>query len=218
MALNLLNSQRIHSELRQQIVDRTIPPGTKLTESSLSRMWNVSRTPIREVLRQLESEGFISFSPYRGFIVNAITIEDVDDLYTIKIYLDGLAGRLATPAVSGNPKRLEFLEKLCKEMERLSVNVDIENYVKENSQFHSFLRGYCGNEWLIKILENLNSQINRFIVNVVNIPHRMEHSVGEHWDIYRKLKSGNGKQVEKSIGNHFEKALNDLKRELIRVG
>lgn len=209
------SSQRIYSELRQQIVGRTIPPGTKITESKLSRRWNVSRTPIREVLRQLESEGLISSCPYKGFKVNTITVDDIEDLYTIKIHLEGLAGRLATSDIAGDPQKIRLLEKLCKEMKDLSKNGDIEGYVKKNNEFHPIIWQSCGNKWLIKILENLDLQINRFIVKALHIPRRMENSVTEHGDIFARLKKGNGKDVEKSIGTHFQNALKDLKRELV---
>jgi DNA-binding GntR family transcriptional regulator len=211
-----LSSQRIYSELRQQIIDRSIPPGTKLTESSLCKKWNVSRTPLREVLRQLESEGLIISYPYRGFEVNTITIEDVDHLYTIKIHLEGLAGRLAAAPLSADSSRLKALEKLCKEMEVLSKHGDVNGYVKKNSEFHFFICQCCGNSWLNKILENLDAQINRFIVRALHIPHRMERSVNEHWEIFERFRSGNGRRVEQAIADHFESALKDLKRELVK--
>ena len=207
---------RIHSELRQEIVGRLIPPGTKLSENVLSKKWNVSRTPIREVLRRLESEGLVTSFRYKGVIVNSISIEDVDQIYTIKIYLEGLAGNLATPIISKDPKKLRIFEKLCKEMEALSKKGDIEAYIAKNNEFHFHIWNSCGNEWLIRILENLSSQINRFIVKSLHIPHRMEKSVPEHWEIFKKLKMGNGKSVEKAIGSHFKKASENIKNEIIK--
>lgn len=206
----------IYSELRQQIIDRILPPGTKLSENLLSKKWNVSRTPIREVLRKLESEALVTYSRYKGVIVNSISIEDVDQIYTIKIYLEGLAGKLATPIISKDPEKLKVLEKLCKEMEALSKRGDIEAFTAKNNEFHFYVWSSCGNEWLIKILENLSSQINRFIVKSLHIPHRMEKSVPEHWEIFNKLKMGNGKGVEKAIGKHFKNASENLKREIIK--
>lgn len=206
----------IYKELRQKIVDRSISPGTKLSENFLSKEWNVSRTPIREVLRRLESEGLVTSYPYKGAVVNTITIEDIEQLYTIRISLEGLAGRLATPVISGDPQKLKALEKLCRDMETLFRKGDIEAYVTKNNEFHSLIWHVCGNKWLIKILENLSSQVNRFIVKALRVPHRIEKSVIEHWKIFEALKMGNARGVEKAIGRNFKNASEDLKKELIR--
>lgn len=206
----------IYQELRQKIIDRSIPPGTKLSETLLSKKWNVSRTPLREVLRRLESEGLVTSYPYRGAVVNTITIEDIDQLYTIRISLEGLAGRLATPVISGDPQKLKAFEKLCREMETLFRKGDIEAYVIKNNEFHSLIWHACGNKWLIKILENLDSQVNRFIVNALHVLHRVEKSVIEHWKIFEALKMENARGVDKAIGRNFKNASEDLKKELIK--
>jgi DNA-binding GntR family transcriptional regulator len=203
------------NDLRQQIVGRVLLPATKLSEASLCRRWKVSRTPVREVLRRLEAEGLISSARYKGFIVQRITLEDVDQLYTIKISLGGLAGRLASPVFSKDPQKMRELNKLYAEMKVLSKSGDIEAYAKKNNEFHYLIWNSCQNRWLIKILENLSLQIHRFIVNALYVPQRMENSSAEHGEILEKIKRGNGKAVEKAIGNHFRKALEDLKKELV---
>jgi len=204
------------SDLRQQIVGRVLLPATKLSEASLCRRWKVSRTPVREVLRRLEAEGLISSARYKGFIVQRITLEDVDQLYTIKISLEGLAGRLATPVFSKDPQKMKELNKIYAEMKILSKNGDIEAYAKKNNEFHYLIWNCCQNRWLIKILENLSLQIHRFIVKALYVPQRMGNSSAEHGEILEKIKKGNGKAVEKAIGNHFRKALEDLKKELVQ--
>lgn len=147
--------------------------------------------------------------------MNTITIKDIEDLYTIKISLEGLAGRLARPILSANPEKLKALEKSCKQMESLSRKGDTEAYAKSNDEFHFHIWNSCENKWLIRILENLSLQIRRSIVRALYVPCRMEKSVREHWEIYKHLKTGNAKGVERAIGNHFKEALEDLKSEVI---
>jgi len=205
----------ICSELRQEIVNRLIPPGAKLSENLLSQRWKVSRTPIREVLRRLEAEGLVTSSRYKGFVVNSISIEDIDHIYTIKMSLEGLAGRLATPMISKDPAKMRRLQTLCREMEGLSRKGDVETYSRKNIEFHLAVWHWCGNPWLIRILDNLSSQLNRFIVNALHVPGRMERSVKEHQKIVEAFKMGNAKAVEKALGNHFKRASEDLKKELV---
>jgi DNA-binding GntR family transcriptional regulator len=212
-----LSIDRIYSELRQQIVNRFIPPGTKLSENLLAKRWNVSRTPIREVLRRMESEGLVTSSRYKGFVVNSISIGDIDQIYTIKTSLEGLAGRLAAPIISKDPEKIKTIERLCREMEAFSRKGDVEGYSKKNLEFHVLIWHWCGNPWLTRILDNLSSQLNRFIVNALHVPHRMGRSVKEHRKVIGEFRRGNAKAVEKALGSHFTKASEDLKRELIRT-
>ena len=205
----------VYSQLRDKIVDRTIAPGTKLSEPSLTRILGVSRTPIREVLRRLEAEGFVTSTPHKGFVVNTICLGDIDKIYTIKISLEGLAGRLATSNISQDPNKVKTLQALCKEMEACFKTRDAGAYVALNDKFHSFVSHSCGNEWLIKILDQLSSQVNRFIVKSLHVPGRMEKSVREHREIVGRVMEGDSAGVERAISTHFKKASEDLKREFI---
>lgn len=207
----------ICSELRQEIVNRLIPPGAKLSESLLSKRWKVSRTPIREVLRRLEAEGLVSSSRYRGFVVNSISIEDIEQIYTIKMSLEGLAGRLAAPILLRDPEKLKKLQRLWKQMSALWKKGDVEGYGKRNIEFHLTIWYECGNPWLIRILDHLSSQLNRFIVNALHVPGRMERSVKEHQKIVEAFEAGNAKAVEKALAYHFKRASEDLKKEILRM-
>ena len=207
---------RLYSELRKEVVTRVIPPGTKLSEPQLSKRWGVSRTPMREVLRKLETEGLVDFFPYRGFVVSSISIEDLDHIYTIKIALEGLAGRIATPIIASDPEKMRIIQNLLRVMEFCSKKGDVENYSKKNLQFHVCIWDWCGNPWLKKILYNLSSQLNRFILRALHVPKRIEKSVKEHRKILEAFKMGNARRVEKAVGIHFKNASEDLKSELRR--
>jgi DNA-binding GntR family transcriptional regulator len=200
-----------------EIVSRNFPPGMKLSEQLLCNRWNVSRTPIREALRHLESEGFISSSKHKGFVVTSISMHDVEQIYTILMSLDSVAGRLATPVLANDPEKLATLGTLCNEMEELCGTRDIEGYMKKNLEFHSIIFRSSTNDWIINILENLHSHTNRFILNALYIPRRIEKSVQEHREILRCVERGDGKKVEKAIAAHFSKSLKDLRTEIDRI-
>ncbi len=205
------------ASIRMEIVSRNFPPGMKLSEQILCSRWKVSRTPIREALRHLESEGFISSSKHKGFVVTSISMHDVEQIYSILIALDSLAGRLATPSLANNPRKLKNLRTLCDEMKELCERRDIEGYMKRNLEFHSIIFRSSENSWMINILENLHSHTNRFILNALYIPRRIEKSAQEHLDILRYIEEGNEKGVEKAISAHFARSLNDLKAEINRI-
>ena len=200
-----------------EIVSRNFPPGMKLSEQLLCDRWKVSRTPIREALRHLESEGFISSSQHKGFVVTSISMQDVEQIYTILITLDSVAGKLATPFIANDSQKLESLRTLCEEMKELCEKRDIEGYMRKNLEFHTLIFRSSDNAWMVKILENLHSHTNRFILNALYIPHRIEKSVQEHLDILRCIEKGNEKGVEKAISAHFSRSLNDLRAEIRRI-
>jgi DNA-binding GntR family transcriptional regulator len=202
------------AEIRMEIVSRNFPPGMKLSENILCNRWNVSRTPIREALRHLESEGFISSVRHKGFVVTSISMHDVEQIYTIMINLDSLAGRLATPFIADDSKKLERLRTLCRDMQRLCEKKDIEGYMRRNLEFHSIIFRSSENAWIIKILENLHSHTNRFILKALYIPRRIEKSVEEHVEILRCIEKKDERGVEKAIAVHFSRSLSDLKNEI----
>lgn len=205
------------ASIRMEIVSRNFPPGMKLSEQLLCNRWNVSRTPIREALRHLESEGFISSSKHKGFVVTSVSMHDVEQIYTILMSLDGLAGRLATPTLVNDPEKLATLGTLCNEMTELCGTRDVESYMKKNLEFHSIIFRSSENGWIINILENLHSHTNRFILNALYIPRRIERSVEEHREILRCIERGDEKGVEKAIAAHFCRSLNDLRTEIDRI-
>jgi DNA-binding GntR family transcriptional regulator len=208
--------QDLCNEIRMEIVSRNFPPGMKLSEQMLCDRWNVSRTPIREALRHLESEGFISSSKHKGFIVTSISMHDVEQIYTIMINLDSLAGRLAAPFIAADPKKLERLRTLCRDMQKLCEKKDVEGYMRRNLEFHSIIFRSSENSWVIKILENLHAHTNRFILKALYIPRRIEKSVQEHVEILGYIEKGDERGVEKAIALHFSRSLGDLKNEINR--
>jgi DNA-binding GntR family transcriptional regulator len=214
MFMKKISLDELHSDIRREIVDRKFPPGTKISERALCERWHVSRTPIREALRRLESEGFISSSKNKGFVITSISIQDMEQIYTILSSLDSLAGRLATPRVACDPPTLDGLRELIAIMEDSAKMKDIPAYIETNLKFHSLIFRSSGNAWIVRILENLHCHTNRFILNTLYVPRRMEKSLHEHKAILDCLEKGDEKGVEKAIARHFRVSLNDLKTEI----
>jgi DNA-binding GntR family transcriptional regulator len=205
-----------YRKLRFQVVKRIIPPGARISALSLTRKMHVSRTPIREALRRLQSEGFVAWSPGKGFVVTTISLEDIDHIYAIRVSLEGLAGRLAAPAVARDPARIAALEALLAETRALGEDGAVEQYADKNIEFHNLIFEATGNPWLISMLENLNLQVRRFIVNALHIPGRVKRSMVDHRAIVDRLKAGDAGGVEKLCAAHVRTAAEDLKREFTK--
>ena len=116
-----------------------------------------------------------------------------------------------------NPKSWQSLRTLCSEMKEVCETRDIEGYMKKNLEFHSIIFRSSESSWMINILENLHSHTNRFILNALYIPRRIEKSVQEHREILRCIEQGDEKGVEKAIAAHFCRSLKDLRTEIDRI-
>jgi DNA-binding GntR family transcriptional regulator len=204
----------VYRQLRLQIVKRVIPPGARVSALSLTKKMHASRTPIREALRRLQSEGFVAWSPGKGFVVTAISLKDIDHIYTIRVSLEALAGKLAAPRIANDPDRIKALERLLGELEALGRQGAVEQYSDKDIEFRGLIFEATGNPWLISMLENLNLQVGRFIVTAVHTPGRLERSMVDHRRIVERLKTGDAAGVEKLCAAHVRSAGEDLKRAL----
>jgi DNA-binding GntR family transcriptional regulator len=99
-------------------------------------------------------------------------------------------------------------------MQGLCGRKDIEGYMRKNLEFHSIIFRASENGWIIKILENLHSHTNRFILKALYIPRRIEKSVQEHFEVLRCIEKGDERGVDKAISVHFSRSLGDLKNEI----
>jgi len=103
-------------------------------EPELAEKFGISRTPIREAFRQLESEGFITFTPRKGAVVSPITEKDVKEFYAIKGMLEGYAAKMACCKLSGEDlKRMEYLNS---QMAKCAERNDVQNFFKLDNHYH----------------------------------------------------------------------------------
>jgi DNA-binding GntR family transcriptional regulator len=105
---------RVFKQLQNDIINGEYQPGDYLTETKLSEELGVSRTPIREALKQLELEGLVKSTPGRGVTVQGISTKDIEDIYTIRMMIEGLAARWATEKITSKARTIEFIPPTVK--------------------------------------------------------------------------------------------------------
>jgi DNA-binding GntR family transcriptional regulator len=121
--------------IRQAIVDGRLSPGERLTEERLARELGISRTPVREALKVLKSEGLIDAAPNRSATVRAYEAVDLDDMYQLRALLEGYAARRAATRLSDD--QLLALRASCERFEAMSGDDDLREIVRENFVFHN---------------------------------------------------------------------------------
>ena len=124
----------VFNTLMEEILSGQLKPGEKLNISEISERLGVSRTPVREALKQLMSVGLVENVPHRSPFVKKLSIEEIIELYYIRGALEGVASRLAAQRLTS--EQIEELERLCKRMEEKARSGKYDDFIEDNSKFH----------------------------------------------------------------------------------
>lgn len=200
--MNKFLRENIYQAIRDQITFGELNPGERLTEPSLAARFKASRSPIREALRQLESEGLITLERNKGITVSKLSIEQVDDIYSIRSLLESYASRLS--AERATKDHVRYLKGLNENLKRAAKALDLDSWLKQNTLFHDFMEEHCGNSNLIPILSTLKRRIYRYKYVIISIPGHFEEYIEQHEGIVRGCTKNDGEMAEKFMKKHLE--------------
>ena len=203
--------ERIVTRLRDAIITGDLAAKTRLVEPELARQLGVSRTPLREAIRQLEVEGLLTAIPRVGTFVSEVSVRDVEDTYAIRAVLEGLAARQA--AENPDPTKAPALRGILAELEQKSF--DYRVYHEAAGRFHDVIFGLSQNQRLQALYQSLTYQVTRFRSLSLAIGQRPKVSVREHRRIASAILRGKGSEAERLMRLHIEGALGVLRH---RVG
>jgi len=149
----------VYRYIAEQIRDGSLAPGKKINENSISEKLNISRTPVREALIQLSSEGLLENVPRKGFIIKHLNEEEAKEIYLIIGIMDGLAVSLACPFITAQAvKDMEFY------ITSMDIAIDTANfsmYHKLQEEFHNVYLSLCPNSSLVNLLTQLKKKFLR---------------------------------------------------------
>ncbi len=210
---------KIYKLIRKSILNRELKPGYRVTELELSKKYGISRTPIREAFRRLESEGFLTIIPRKGAAITEIKEQTVIEFYQIKGALESLAGKLALKNISQDDiKELEHLNSLLKKFKQ-SSNDDsealAEQFNKIHNSFHEKIINLSGNLLLMEILDRLTKKYMRFRL-MVEHTNFINEVIAQHQDIIDSLKKGDINLVEQTISKNANLGIDLIKNYYIK--
>ena len=194
--------ERILETIRDAIIKGALKPGEKVAEPELAERFGISRTPIREAFRQLESEGYLTVIPRKGAVVTAFSQKDVEEFYAIKSILEGYAAKRACENLS--PKEIEKLEAINAKLSQLSEGADVKQFFRVHNDFHDLFVKAANNEKLYEMITNLVSKFQRLRLASLNVPGRMKTSVEEHEKIIDAFRKKNPSGAEKLVRKNAE--------------
>ncbi|MGA1862924.1 GntR family transcriptional regulator [Deferribacter thermophilus] len=210
--------EKIADKIRADIIKGVYKDGERLVEPKLAESLGISRTPIREALRQLENEGFIEIIPRKGAVVKKMTLEDVDNLYLIKANLEGLAARQAIKHITDEDiKEMEKLNERFLLLAKKNEGV-VEEYLKYNVDFHNIFIRLSKNDKLIEILEGLSKNFQRIKGMLISKSERALKAYNEHLEIIKAFKSKDPNLVENKVRWHIENSWLYIKKKVMSDG
>ncbi len=197
--------QSLHAEVadrvRGRILDRELAPSSRIDEAALCDALGISRTPLREALKVLASEGWVSLVPGKGAFVTALAPEDVDGLFPVMALLEG---RCACDAVRRlAPADARRLAALHERLERHAAERDVDGYYAVNFEFHQLLEALCGNPWLIRVTAELRRFLRLSRGSQLHVPGRLEASLREHRQLMAAIERRDPAAAERLMGAHL---------------
>lgn len=196
--------QNIVEVLKEGIYSGYLPPGLKIVESDLARKLNTSRTPIREAIHQLESEGLVTVIPKIGTFVSVYSIDEIEEIYFIFGALQGLAATLSLELITED--QLKQMEACLTKMGDIDKGKDVKEWFIHNKEFHSLYLRPCKKKILLKLIKNYTEQVGRYWYLLLSRPENIELLIKEHWEILEAFRSKNSKMVRENVERHTRSA------------
>ncbi|MDF3312042.1 GntR family transcriptional regulator [Rhodococcus sp. T2V] len=192
----------VYENLRERIVSLEIEPGARLSEVNLASQLGVSRTPVREALNRLLSEGLAAKAATGGMYASELDATDMRQLYTVRAVLEGVIAREASQRIT--PADITIMDSILDRQE-LMVEHEAESY-RLGGEFHQHLAKIAGNERVDQILELIWGHVRRYRgVNFRSIDRRRA-ACEEHRALGRAVAAGDAELAERRAREHIDSA------------
>ncbi|MGQ9857888.1 MAG: GntR family transcriptional regulator [Thermodesulfobacteriota bacterium] len=200
--------ESVYSRLKARILSGELAPGERLAEEHLAEELGVSRTPVREALQKLATEGFIRPLPTRGFRVAGDSREEMVDIFELRAVLEAYALRLASERIS--TEHLEALEEFIDQAEKAYRNKDIDGVFHWNTRFHDTLNDLVSHRpRLHRLIADLRKYVLRYRKDTLHYLSGARRSIDGHKKILLALRLGDPDLLEKMMREHVREAQED---------
>jgi len=195
-------SDKVYSAILELLINHRIKPGEKLNEKSIAELLHVSRTPVREALRRLASDGLVDFFPRRGVFAKAITSQDIRELYEIRRCLEVHAARQAIGNIP--EERIEEIDGLIERCHRKDGAEFIEAELELDREIHRTISMFCRNSRLRHLLETLDHLAKFMRVIHSGREDVVRENFREHENIWRAMTAGEEERMVKLLEEHLD--------------
>lgn len=197
------STDEVYARLKTMLLDFSIPPGSRLTETELASMFAVSRTPVREVLQRLETEGLISIRPKQGCFVRELDIEEIAQYYRVRVALEQMALDEACLHMPDADLR-ELLE--IWQPASAPADIDAETMQARDESFHMAIAQGSGNRVLVRYLAEINNHIRIIRRLDFTLPERIARTYEEHHALLLALLARDAAGARRLMQAHIQKS------------
>lgn len=187
--------------VRERILRGEYPEGAPLRQDALAEELGVSRIPVREALRQLESEGLVTFSPHVGAIVSTLSLEEIKELFEVRAMFEGDLLRRAFPHLS--TEHLDRAEEILDQYERAFQRGEMGVWGALNWQFHSTLYVPANRPLTNNIVQQLHNHSDRYLRMQLALTHGESRANQEHRAILRAVREGDEQHGVSLLTSHI---------------
>lgn len=194
----------VFDHIRTAILRGGYSDGERLVEVDVARTLKVSRTPVREAFRKLENEGLIEYSKGRGVTVAKFSKQDIDDLYDIRIALEGLAARKAAERI--RDRDIQTLKTILRDISTCYQKGDYRGAVQLHTVFNKTICRASRNRRLFELAGRFYEYTEKSQLKSMALPGRFDEIEQEHYRIVAALETRNARLAEETVRQHLEQA------------
>jgi DNA-binding GntR family transcriptional regulator len=205
----------VYKFLRKAVFSGYFQPGERLIEASLAEKLNISRTPLREAIKRLETEGLVKIIPNKGAAVLKSSPEEIEEMYFIAGVLEGLAAYLAADNLSeADIDRMMKIELILEDEECQS---DYERWLKLNNEFHNVFISSCKKPLLINLLNQRTGHLGRYWYLGCTSPGMVDSCISGHRNILEAFSERNAEAARRAVEEHLFEMGRLMRRHLSRI-
>ena len=199
----------VAERLRAQIFAHELAPGSWLDEQSLAQQFGISRTPMREAIKVLASEGLVTTKMNRGAYVTEVDRRDLEQIFTVLSLLEGQAAK--ETASKATEEELNILDDLHHRLEKAAADWDVEQFFEINVKFHELIQDIASNTWMNGVIADLRKVLKLQRRDSLTRTGRLQNSLLEHREILQAILKRDPTAAEAAMRKHLARGLEAAK-------
>jgi DNA-binding GntR family transcriptional regulator len=202
-------SAEVAERLREQIFSHELAPGSWLDEQSLAIAFGISRTPMREAIKVLATEGLVTTKMNKGAYVTEVDRQDLEQIFTVLSLLEGQAAK--ETAIKASEEQLTRLDDLHHRLEKAAADRDLEQFFEINVRFHEMIQEIAGNPWMNGVIDDLRKVLKLQRRDSLSRSGRLLSSLVEHREILQAILKRDPLAAEAAMRQHLARGLEATK-------
>lgn len=203
----------VYQQIKQDIIGGVYASGESLSPGSLAKRYRVSLTPVREAFHALQKDGLIEIIPRAGYFVSSVSVKDIQDIFSLRVIIEGAAAELAAQTITEQELRL------LDEVRGTYKSGDTHSYwkyLRDNRQFHYGIALATRNKWLAESVEGLLDQVERFVFLALDLEDYVKDILVLHPKVLAALRERDSAIAKKVMVEGIEKTRDAVLDALMR--